>query len=88
MFAETTTAGIRRSVVDRYALQRDFSSVETPYGPVRVKRFHEPGGESDFERNVKYHPEYDDCAALAMAENVPVREVMDAALRAVSSKDR
>jgi len=35
--AETTTLGIRRLRYDRTVLPRESRTVETPYGPVRVK---------------------------------------------------
>jgi uncharacterized protein (TIGR00299 family) protein len=74
--AETTTLGVRRHRVERDVLERSFETVETPYGSVRVKVALEGG------REVGAHPEYDDCVARARERNVPVREVMAAALAA------
>jgi uncharacterized protein (DUF111 family) len=76
LFAETTTLGIRRHAVERDALERTFETVETPYGPVRVKVALARG------RELGAHPEYDDCAARARERGVPVKEVMAAALAA------
>jgi uncharacterized protein (DUF111 family) len=74
LFAETTTLGIRRHAVERDALERSLETVETAYGPVRVKVARAAG------RELGAHPEYDDCAARAREKGVPVKEVMAAAL--------
>jgi uncharacterized protein (TIGR00299 family) protein len=76
LFAETTTLGVRRHAVERDALDRRLVTVETAYGPVRVKVASLEG------REVGAHPEYDDCLARARERGVPVREVMTAALSA------
>ncbi len=75
-FEETTTLGVRRRPVLRDALAREIETVETPYGPVRVK-VGLAGG-----REIGAHPEYDDCLARAREKGVPVKEVMAAALAA------
>jgi hypothetical protein len=76
LFEETTTLGVRRHPVEREALQRALVTVETPYGPVRVK-VGRAGG-----RELGAHPEYDDCLARAREHGVPVKEVASAALAA------
>jgi uncharacterized protein (DUF111 family) len=75
-FTETTTLGVRRHRVERDVLGRRLDTVETPYGPVRVKVALLDGGE------VGAQPEYDDCLARARDRGVSVREVMAAALAA------
>jgi uncharacterized protein (TIGR00299 family) protein len=71
IFRETTTLGIRRTYQERTALHREFRSVSTPYGDVKLKiaRF------SDTGEVVNVQPEYEDCARLAQAANVPWREI-------------
>ena len=76
LFAETTTLGIRRHAVERDALERSLETVETAYGPVRVKVARAAG------RELGAHPEYDDCATRAREKGVAVKEVMAAALAA------
>ncbi len=76
LFAETTTLGVRRHLVERDELDRALREVETPYGAVRVK-VASLGG-----RELGAQPEYDDCLARARERCVPVREVMSAALAA------
>ncbi len=67
LFRETTTLGIRRSVQQRTILERAIQSVHLPYGTVRVKVAKHPNsGEL-----LNAHPEYDDCAQLAQATQMP-----------------
>jgi uncharacterized protein (TIGR00299 family) protein len=75
LFAETTTLGLRRHRVERDVLGRRIETVETEYGPVRVKVA------LLGEREVGAHPEYEDCAARARERGVAVRAVIAAALR-------
>jgi uncharacterized protein (TIGR00299 family) protein len=76
LFAETSTLGVRRQLVTRHCLARATHTVETPYGPVRVKvaRWGETGA--------KAAPEHDDCRRLAEASGVPLRDVYRAAEQA------
>jgi hypothetical protein len=73
LFEETTTLGIRRSLVERHSLPRSFETVETPYGQVKVKLAHLDKGK---KRAV---PEYEDCKKLAQEHGVPLWEVYLAA---------
>jgi pyridinium-3,5-bisthiocarboxylic acid mononucleotide nickel chelatase len=75
LFAETSTLGIRRYEVLRTCLPREIRSVETPFGPVRVKV-------ATYGDHEKAAPEYEDCRRAAEAHGVPLREVYLAALRA------
>ena len=79
LFAETSTLGVRQQLVVRHCLARTTHTVETPYGPVRVK-LAEWG-----DNQVKVAPEYDDCRQLAEAKGVPLREVYRAAERAAEA---
>jgi len=72
----TTTFGIRQTVMSRLCLPRRHETVETPYGPIRVKIAMRPSGEETAA------PEYEDCAEAARREGVPVRVVYVAALTA------
>jgi len=73
LFAETTTLGVRQESVTRHCLARAIHTVETPYGPVRVKVATWGDGW------VKSAPEYEDCRRLAESSGVPLREVYGAA---------
>ncbi len=69
IFRETTTLGIRQSIQQRAILEREIYQVETKYGAVRLK----VGKMGDKIVNVQ--PEYEDCAAVARRENIPLTEV-------------
>ena len=75
IFAETSTLGIRQQTVTRHCLARESRTVDTPYGPVRVKMAHLSNGQA------KAAPEYEDCRRLAEQHNVPLREVYQAAMK-------
>ncbi len=76
LFAQTPTFGLRRSTWMRSKLLRRHETVQTPYGPVRVK----VGRRGD--RDVTVSPEFDDCQAAAKAHGVAVRDVLAAAVQA------
>ncbi|NJP12278.1 MAG: LarC family nickel insertion protein, partial [Leptolyngbyaceae cyanobacterium RU_5_1] len=86
IFRETTTLGIRRSLQERQTLARAIESVQTEYGPVRVKvawaEAH-PGKTTQTEQYLptNVQPEYEDCAKIARQQNLPWREVHRAALQ-------
>ncbi len=73
VFAETTTIGLRRQEVQRWALARERVEVETPYGTVGVKVAKLSG------RVVTASPEYEDCRRLALKSGVPLKKVYAAA---------
>jgi pyridinium-3,5-bisthiocarboxylic acid mononucleotide nickel chelatase len=74
LFRETSTLGVRRQPMERRCLERTSETVDTPYGPVRVKVARLPDG------STKRAPEYEDCKRAAETHSVPLRMVYDAAL--------
>jgi uncharacterized protein (TIGR00299 family) protein len=76
LFGETTTLGVRRRRVERDVLARQVVTVESGYGPVRVKVAFLDGAE------VGAQPEHDDCLARARERGVALREVMAGAIAA------
>ena len=76
IFKETTTIGLRYAEVDRECLQRELVTVETPVGAVRIKVAWRDG------RLVNAVPEFEDCAALAAARHLSVKEVQALAVKA------
>jgi len=76
IFRETTTIGLRHYEVERECLKREIVSVETPLGAVRFKIAYRNG------RAVNAVPEFEDCARLAAANNLSVKEVQAIAVRA------
>ncbi len=72
LFRETGTLGVRRHTCQRTVRPRESGTVETPWGPVRVKR---AGGPEQVT------PEYDDAARLAREHGVPLRAIYAAVAR-------
>ena len=79
LMRETSTLGLRRRAVERHVAEREIVAVETPLGPVRVKRKRWHG------QDLGAAPEYEDCARLARAHGLPLREVYRMALERVES---
>jgi uncharacterized protein (TIGR00299 family) protein len=73
---KSSSFGLRYSFHERRCLRRRQETVQTRYGPLRVK----VGMLGD--EVVKVVPEYEDCRASALRENVPLSRVFDAAKRA------
>lgn len=76
IFENTTALGLRLSYLDRAILKRSWKTIETPWGPVRIKL----GLAGD--KVINQSPEYEDCAALARTHDLPVKTVYIAALAA------
>jgi uncharacterized protein (TIGR00299 family) protein len=76
MLRETTSIGVRRIAVDRVERPRRTVEVATAFGAIHVKISEGPYGPPQIK------PEFDECAAAARAHDVPVREVLAAALAA------
>ncbi len=68
IFAETTTIGIRRMTMERTVMERRTQTVDTPYGPVRMKISCINGLE-------KAYPEYEDVKAIAEKKQLPLQEL-------------
>jgi uncharacterized protein (TIGR00299 family) protein len=79
LFAETPTLGIRQKWMMRAKLRRRQETVETPFGPIRVKVGEREGG-------LTATPEYEDCRVAAKRNNVPLQTVMEAARAAFGAR--
>jgi uncharacterized protein (TIGR00299 family) protein len=82
IFAETTTLGVRRREEQRLTLSRRWETVDTTWGPVRIKIANMNGSISN------YAPEYEDCRTLAEAQHVPLRTVMQEAIQQYLRSER
>ncbi|HKM48300.1 MAG TPA: nickel pincer cofactor biosynthesis protein LarC [Terriglobales bacterium] len=82
IFAETTTLGVRRREEQRQTLSRRWETVDTTWGPVRIKIANMNGTVSN------YAPEYEDCRTLAEAQHVPLRTVMQEAIQQYLRKQK
>ncbi len=77
IFRETTTIGLHWRVEQKASLAREFAEVQTPWGPVQIKIARWASGEV-----ANAAPEYEDCRALARRHSIPLKQVMQAAMRA------
>ena len=82
LLVETTTLGVRYYEAKRRVLERTIETVETEYGPVRIKVAR------DGARTLHFQPEYEDCARVAVSANVPLLEVHGAAAAAYRNRLR
>jgi uncharacterized protein (TIGR00299 family) protein len=82
IFRETTTLGVRFRNEQREILRREHVTVETIYGPIKIKV-----ARGRDERVVNYAPEFEDCRAAAELHGVAAREVQTAALNAYVLKN-
>ena len=77
LLRETSSFGVRRTSAERRKLNREFTVVTTAFGDVSVKLGLLDG------RVVQAAPEFEPCRVLAEQAGVPVRVVIEAALRAL-----
>ncbi len=75
LFRESSTLGVRTRHEKRYALPRHHEEVMTRWGEVRMKVASVNGKVS------QYAPEYEDCRRIAVEHHVPLKTVMQEAIR-------
>jgi hypothetical protein len=83
LLRETTTIGLRWRLESKMSLDREFAEVETDWGKVRIKVARWPSGEV-----ANASPEYEVCRNLARTHKVPLKQVMQAAMRAWAERAR
>ena len=76
VMGETGTLGVRRTWAERRCLDRAWETVETIFGPIRIKIGSREGREQTAA------PEFEDCRQAAERNGVPLREVYRTALAA------
>ncbi len=69
IFKYTTTLGVRENISRRYTLSRRIDTVDTMYGPVRIKR-------SEGYGIYREKWEFDDVAAIAEKESASVEQIV------------
>ncbi len=79
LFRETTTLGVRRSVVRRTRLPREKCQVQTAWGKIDGMLATLPSGEKRFS------PEFESCRVIATARQIPLRSVYEAAIQAFNA---
>lgn len=70
LFKHTSTLGVRESVFSRHALQREFETVSTPYGEVKIKK------SSGFSVT-KTKAEYEYLARLADENDLSIKDIKE-----------
>ena len=75
LLTETTTLGVRIRHEQRRILQREHVTVQSPWGPIRVKLGRLQG------EVVNCAPEFEDCRSIAETTGVPLKTVLQEALR-------
>jgi uncharacterized protein (TIGR00299 family) protein len=75
ILVETTTLGVRMRKESRAALTRRHVNVRTKWGEVRMKLANLNGSISN------YAPEYEDCRQIAKEKKVPLKTVMQEAIK-------
>jgi uncharacterized protein (TIGR00299 family) protein len=83
LFRETTTIGLRWRLENKTALAREFIEVDTHWGKVHIKIARWPSGEI-----ANATPEYEDCRQNAAEHAIPLKRVMEEAMRAYAAKRR
>ena len=82
LFRETTTIGLRWRLENKLSLQREFLEVSIEWGKVRIKIARWPD-----DKIANASPEYEDCRLLATLHSVPLKQVMQEAMRAFAKTE-
>ena len=82
IFTETTTLGVRQREERRQALAREWMTIATRWGDVRVKVASMNGTVTN------YAPEYEDCRRIATECHVPLKSVMQEVLQLYMNRQR
>lgn len=77
VFQESSTMGLRVLEAQKYILPRETVTVDTAWGPVRVKVADDGSGAGLRH----YAPEYEDCAGIARQRGLPLKTVFRAVER-------
>ena len=78
IFTESTTLGIRTMEFNKDTLTREFDKIKTIYGEVTIKHSFYNG------REVSAKPEYDECKKIASEKSIPVKEVYNNIMAAIT----
>jgi pyridinium-3,5-bisthiocarboxylic acid mononucleotide nickel chelatase len=81
LFRETSTLGVRTRIEQRVTLERRHVTVATTYGEIRIKTAMRAG------RLLHAQAEYEDCQRSAREHDVPLKQVLEAAMAAWSQRE-
>ena len=73
LFKQTSTLGIRKHLVERHCLEREYRTVDLEGCPIKIKTAIRNGAV------IKYAPEYEDCLQAAQILNQPLKDIYDEA---------
>jgi pyridinium-3,5-bisthiocarboxylic acid mononucleotide nickel chelatase len=79
IFRETPTLGIKHLDIHRISLPREFQTVSTEFGDIKIKI-------SQWKEKIHGSPEYEDCRKAALLYNVSIERVIEAALYEFNKK--
>ncbi len=85
IFDETSTLGLRVSGLKKIARRRETVTVDTRWGPVKIKLANPQAGIS---ASSQFSPEFEDCRAIARRTGVPLKEVYREAERLFMERGR
>ena len=80
LLSETTSLGLRYYPVYKSMLGRNIRTVETQYGPIRIKEGILMG------KTIKSKAEYDDCVLAAKKANVPLQTIYNEVEKCINKK--
>jgi pyridinium-3,5-bisthiocarboxylic acid mononucleotide nickel chelatase len=80
LFEEGLTFGVRRQILQRSKLAREFLAVQTEFGEIRIKTGSLGG------KVVNAKPEFSECISAAEKHKVAVKAVLDAAMAAYKKR--
>jgi len=78
IFRNTTSIGIRKVLMERAILERESITINTAFGPARVKV-------TTFEGEKSYSPEYEDIRNFCKNKDLPYGEVYESVMASVRS---
>lgn len=73
LFEQTSTLGIRKYLVERHCLSREYQTVEIKGCKIKIKIALKDG------KIIKFAPEYDDCLKASQILNQPLKDIYDEA---------
>ncbi len=73
LFKQTSTLGVRKYIVERHCLDREFQTVDLKGCKIKIKTALRNG------KIIKFAPEYEDCLQAAQTLNQPLKDIYDEA---------
>lgn len=81
LLSETTTLGVRiLQRIQRFSLEREIKTVDTPWGQVRVKIA------KNKSEILNVAPEYEDCKKISLEHNVPLKDIYNTVISILKNK--